>query len=122
MLAGRPAGLVPVGKRAGRGMRREVSKQPLLLDRTRTAAADVAALAVEADQVPCPEVVGVIALRRIASCGTEVREISGRLRGQVLVVADRRPDLVLERAPRRVEHRGVGGRRVRLVLLIPEGK
>src|SRR6266498_389696 len=65
MLAGREAGLVPVGERAEASVLREVALEPLVLNAARRTAADavrslsVVALAVERDQMPRTNVVAV---------------------------------------------------------------
>ncbi len=101
MLARGIARVVPHGDRAGGGMRREVLPQPLLLGRSRVAAADLRAVAVDHDQVPLAEVVAVVALRGIAGRRAEVVEVAAGVRRAVLVVADDRARARLEAAPGR---------------------
>ena len=92
---------VPVGQDALVRVRREVGRQPQALRRSWDAAADIAAIRVERDQVPGPDVEAVPALALCSGGGPEVVEVAGRpciravaadrgrraARGEVLVVA-----------------------------------
>ena len=80
----------------------------------------MAALGVQDDDVPGTKVEAVVALCRIARGRTEVTEIPGGAVGQVLVVADRRMDQLLELTPRLVEDRRVLVSGVALVLVVAE--
>ena len=59
--ARRPARVMPVREYALRGMCGEIGSQPAFLRRTHTTPADLAAVGVERDQMPRPDVEGVIA-------------------------------------------------------------
>src|SRR5258705_4020739 len=80
----------------------------------------MAALGVQDDDVPGTKVEAVVALGRIARGRAEVAEIPGGAVGQVLVVADRRMDQLLELTPRLVEDGRVLLRGVALVLVVAE--
>ena len=111
--------MVPVGERAGVGVRGEVGPQPLLLHRPGGAAHD-RAVRVERDEVPRADVEAVVPLRRIAREGAEVLVVARGVGGVVLVVAGNglraRPDAT----PRRVVRGRVLRVRAVLVLVVAE--
>src|SRR5262249_41170258 len=81
------ARMVPVGQRTGRRVRRKIGAQPLLLRRPSLAAADITAVAVDHDEMPGAEIVAVVAFGRVAGRRAKVREVAGRARGMILVMA-----------------------------------
>src|SRR5712664_2208671 len=98
--AGTEERLVPIGQRAGGGMRGEIGAQPFLLRRTGFAAADVLALAVQHDDVPRSKLVAVVAGLRVAGSGAEIIEVRRGARGTKFVVAGRRTRAGFRAAPR----------------------
>src|SRR5829696_7684871 len=93
------AGMVPVGQGAGGGMRGQIGAQPLLLGGALVTAAHLRAVGVEDHDVPTPQLVAVVALLGIPRRRPEVAEVVGRLRSQVLVVANSGAGAVLVPAP-----------------------
>ena len=82
--------MMPVGEERLAGVGRQVGPQPALLGRAcRAAAGDLAAVAVQHDDVPGAQVVAVVARARRAGRRAEVGEVGSGLPG-VLVVAERR--------------------------------
>src|SRR5229473_7508188 len=99
--AGAEQRLMPVRQRAGRWVSRQISAQPPNLARTRVAAPNVLALAVQHNDVPRSQLITIIATlgsRRRA----EVIEVRPRARGVEFVIARRRPRSRLHPAPRLV--------------------
>src|SRR5215212_324468 len=94
--------MVEVGKRARGGVRSQVFLQPRNHRRVGTTTSHFAAHRVEGDDVPPPQVVGVVALLRIARSRAEVAEVAGCPRGVVLVVAGGGPGTRLEASPGRI--------------------
>src|SRR5216683_1985953 len=92
--------LVPVGKRAGGGMRGEIGAQPFILGRTGFAATDVLALAVQHDDVPGTEFVAVVAGLRVAGSRAKIIEVRRGARGTKFVVAGRRTRAGFRATPR----------------------
>src|SRR5580698_10616943 len=68
-------------------MRSEVSAQPFLLTRSRVAAANFSAFAIQHDDVPRAEIVAVIALLWITGCSPEIIEIRSRATRMEFVIA-----------------------------------
>src|SRR5229473_2434009 len=85
--AGTEERLVPIGERAGGGMRGEIGTQPFFLGRTGFAAADVLAFAVQHDDVPRSEFVAVVAGLWVAGSGAKIVEIGCCTSGMKLVIA-----------------------------------
>jgi len=69
---------MPVSERTVVGVRCQVRLQPLVLGRTATAAADITAIGIQGNDMPCPDVEAVIALTGLPGCGPEVVKIPGR--------------------------------------------
>src|SRR4029077_11232829 len=127
LLAARPAWMVVVDDGAGSGMGGEVFAQPA---RLRGAHGDAAG-GVDRGEVPGS---GIKAIRTGRRDGAEIRVVAGSGAGQitigpkrlwlpagvVLVVADRRSHARLERPPRQVEGRLVGGKPTALVLVVAQ--
>src|SRR6266852_7589269 len=109
--AGTEQRLMKIRQRAGRGMRSQIGPQPLNLARTRVATPNVFALAVQRQNVPCSQLITVIAILGSRS-RTEVGEVRPRARGVEFVVARRRPRSCLHAAPRFVVARQVFSRAV----------
>src|SRR5215213_7981900 len=74
----------------------EVLLEPPTLGRARTAAEHLTTVAVEGDEVPASQVVGVVTFVGIASCSPEVVEVASGPFGAVLVVAGAGPGAILE--------------------------
>lgn len=98
--------MVPDGQGARRWMLGQVGLEPLFLRGASLAASDLAAVAVDRDDVPSAEIEAVVAARRVGG-GTEVVEVVRSPGGPVVVVARDRVDPGLERAPGAVEQVGV---------------
>jgi hypothetical protein len=103
-------------------MGREVVAQPALLGRAGFAAADVATLGVERDDVPWTEVVAVVDGFRRPGCRSEVGEVALGLFGAVLVVAGHGVGDGQEPAPRAVVARPEPLERAVGVLVVAEGE
>ena len=99
--AGTEERLVPVRESAGGGMRLQVLAQPLFLRRTRLAAADLGAFAVEYDDMPGTNIVAVITRERIACRGSEIIEIRCCAAGMKFMIAGRRACARFELSPSR---------------------
>src|SRR5439155_13527929 len=67
--------MMEVRQRAGVRMRGQVVREPDLLCAPGLAG-NMAAVGIQRDQMPCAEVVAVVALRRIAGGRTEIPEVS----------------------------------------------
>ncbi len=121
-VVSRPEGVVvPVREKALARVRGQICVQPLLLSAA-GAAADIAAVRVERDQVPRAEAERVVPLARFAGCRSEVVVVAARPRRLVLVVSRHWRGDRLHLSPRQV----VGVRELLesapLVLLVAEGK
>ena len=119
VAAGGEERVVPVGQRAPTGVRGEVGPEPGLLRRALMAAADLGALRVQRDHVPCADVPGIVSARGITGGATEISVIAGSARCVVLVITRNRMGDRLEASPTRV----VGGefcRRAAVVLQIAQ--
>ena len=123
---------VPVGGDALARVGGQVRRQPLPLGRSRAATPGVAAVRVQRDQVPRPDVVAVVALagRDGARKSAEVVVVAGRALvrrravgpavREVVVVTRRRSRDRLEAAPAQVVGVLVGPEAAALVLVVPE--
>src|SRR5205085_12538780 len=87
--------VVEIGDRARRRVRREVRAQPLFLRRAASAAANLAAVRVERDQMPRSDVERVVSLRGVAGCRAEVGEVACALTRRVAVCTAGRVVLVV---------------------------
>jgi hypothetical protein len=85
--AGAEEGVVEVGQSARLGVSRQVLLEPADHRRVRPVAAHLLAHGVQRDDVPGPEIVGVVALQRVARGGAEVAEVTRGASRLVLVVA-----------------------------------
>src|SRR5439155_16883259 len=122
--------MMEVRQRARVRMRGEVVREPDLLCAPGLAGY-VAAVGVQRDQMPCADVVAVVALRRIARGGTEIPEVPARVlaavrtaRRIVFVIAD---DRVRDRlhgidAPRGIVRLLERSSPSAFVLFVPEGE
>src|SRR5260370_971714 len=97
--AGTEERLVPISKCTGGGVRGEIGAQPFLLRRTGFAAADVLAFAVQHDDVPCSEVVAVVAGLWVAGSGAKIIEVRRGAGGTKFMVARRRTRAGFRAAP-----------------------
>src|SRR6476469_10180143 len=97
----------------------QVSAQPLLLRRALLAAADVGALGVERDDVPCAQVIAVVPLVGVSRPGTEVGEVAPGFRRTVLVVAWHGKGHALDLAPPRPVEADYLFQRPPRVLVVP---
>src|SRR5262245_39766637 len=113
--------MVPVGEYAGSRIGRQVGAQPLLLWRS-CLTADKRTIAVEHDNVPCPEVVAVIALVRVPGGGAEIIEVALGARRIILMVTGRRACTRQVTTPRGIVAIGVLGIRAVGVHRIAEGR
>ena len=119
VLAAAPARVVPVGQRAALRVGGQVGAQPLLLGAAGGAGHD-RAVAVQRDDVPAAQLVGVPALADLTGPRAVVGPVRRAARRLVLVVADGRPHERAQRAPAPVERRrDLRGGRL-LVLHVPE--
>src|SRR6266851_5507312 len=100
--AGTEERFVPVGEGAGGGMRGEIGAQPFFLRRTGFAATVVLAPAVQHDDVPCSEVVAVVAGLWVAGSGAEIIEVRRGAGGTKFMVAGSRTRAGFRAAPRLV--------------------
>src|SRR5262245_8772396 len=120
-----PAGgkerMVPVGEYAGSRIGRQVRAQPLLLWRS-CLAADKLTITVEHDNVPCPEVVAVIALVRVSGGGAKIIEVALGARRIILVVTGRGACARQVTTPRGIVAISVFGIRAVRVNRIAEGR
>ena len=87
---------MPVGERAALGARRQVGAEPLLLRGTD----GHVQIAVEHDDVPIAQLIGVIALARVPCRDAEIVEIARRSGHVVFVVAGNRVGAPLVAPPR----------------------
>src|SRR6266851_6857298 len=103
VVAVRPAGaeerLVPIGKGAGRWMRREVRAQPFILGRTGLAAADGQTLAVQHDDVPFSEFIAIVAGFRVSCRRAEIVKVWRRPGRMKFVIARSGPGAGFDAAP-----------------------
>jgi hypothetical protein len=113
--SGREARLVPVSERAGVGVLGQVVREPLLLRRANA----VRDLGVECDQMPGPDVVGVVEIAAVER-RAEVVPVALCVGRVVLVVARHRLGRRLEGAPGRVVVAGVVGERPAVIGVVAQ--
>src|SRR5581483_2700803 len=119
VLLGRAeAGLVPVGGHAGVGMAGQFAFHPLVLVRS-FGHADVR---VEGEEVPGPDIPGVVPEVGVTGGAAEVRVVPGPSRSLVLVVPGHRAAVGLVGAPGEVVGSVEVGQIAVFVLLVAEGE
>src|SRR5579862_2260668 len=92
---------MPVGDGAMRRMRSQIIAKPAFLRRSGVTAANLFAVAVKNDDVPCAKLVTVIAGPRITGSRAEVGKIGRRVLGVVLMIARRWTGAASEQTPGR---------------------
>src|SRR5918996_2044079 len=114
--------VVPVRQRALGVVCSKISHEPLVLGRARTAPTDRRTLRVKRDEVPAGEIEAVPPLAGRPSGCPEVREVSLRTRGQVLVIPRRGEGDALRHSPAR----SVGEQELLVgtifILVVPRGQ